>query len=40
MFDEWLNKKHNITLKTFELRGVNVQQQMIDEYNTEQEKIT
>ena len=33
LFETWLQKVHGIDRKTFELRGTNVQMQMIEEYN-------
>ncbi len=34
-FEAWLQSKHGIDHKTFELRHPNVQAQMIEEYNQE-----
>ena len=32
-FDAWLKKEHGIDLKTFNLRPVNLQWELIEEYN-------
>lgn len=37
MFEAWIESK-GISRKTFELRGMRVQQELIDEYNEEQRR--
>lgn len=38
LFEEWLKNIHHINRKTFELRGVNVQAEMYQEYNTKEKQ--
>jgi len=38
LFDAWLKEKYKIDMRTFNLRGQNLQSQMIEEYNQENRK--